>query len=415
VSGDRGGPDSGPYALFALASGVAVANLYYAQPLLGAIASSLQVPEATASLLLFCAQIGYAAGILLFVPLGDVRDRRRLVPTMMGIASLALLGCAFAPTFYLLAVAIVIVGLTTVAGQILVAFTADLSAEGSRGRAVGTVVGGLLVGIVAARFLGGVIGGALGWRAVFAIASGLNLVLALAIRLRAPAGPKRSPLPYLPLLRSVVELVRSEPGLRVTMTFGFASMAGFNLFWTGVTLLLSGPSYRFSPGQIGAVSAVGVAGAVVAWRAGRLHDSGRSSLASTAAWAVMLSAWLACFPASSSLAWLLVAVVALDVGTQGQRILNQSRALSLSPTRRSRANTAYVSFNFVGAAAGSLTAAGLWQLGGWTAVAATGASLCLLALCGHIAVHGLGQGAQPRTAADPRPTDFPSQPDRGQA
>ena len=198
VSGESRGAGSGPYALFALASGVAVANLYYAQPLLGAIASSLHVPEATASLLLFCTQIGYAAGILLFVPLGDVRDRRRLVPTMMGIASLALLGCAFAPTFYLLAVAIVIVGLTTVAGQILVAFTADLSVEGSRGRAVGTVVGGLLVGIVAARFLGGVIGGALGWRVVFAIAAALNLVLALAIRLRAPAGPNARRCPTCP-------------------------------------------------------------------------------------------------------------------------------------------------------------------------------------------------------------------------
>jgi predicted MFS family arabinose efflux permease len=369
-----------PTRLFAIASGVAVANLYYVQPLLAVIARDFDLTAATASLLLFCSQIGYAAGILLFVPLGDVRDRRRLVPSMMGIAGAALLLCALAPSFDLLLVSIFLVGLTTVSGQILVAFTADLSAEGSRGRALGTVVSGLLTGILSARAASGLIADALGWRAVFAIATALDLFLAVLIWRRAPRSSPRPGAGYGALLRSVPTLVRGTPLLRRAMAFGFVSMASFNLFWTGATLLLSSPHYHFRPGEIGALSALGLVGTMVTRRAGRLHDSGRSTLASTAAWAVMLSGWLACIPAGSSLGWLIAAVLVIDVGTQGQRILNQTRALTLSPSARSRANTAYMSSNFVGAATGSLAAMILWRAGGWTAVAATGSSMCLLAL-----------------------------------
>jgi predicted MFS family arabinose efflux permease len=383
-----------PTGLFAIASGVAVANLYYVQPLLAVIARDFDLTTATASLLLFCSQIGYAAGILLFVPLGDVRDRRRLVGSMMGIAAAALLLCALAPSFDLLLVSLFLVGLTTVSGQILVAFTADLSAEDSRGRALGTVVSGLLTGILAARAASGLIADALGWRAVFLIVTALNLLLAVLIWRRAPRSSARPGLGYRALLRSVPALVRAQPSLRRVMAFGFVSMAAFNLFWTGTTLLLSSPHYHFTPGEIGALSALGLVGTTVARRAGRLHDSGRSALASTAAWAIMLTGWLACIPAGSSLGWLIAAVVVIDVGTQGQRILNQTRALTLSPAARSRANTAYMSGNFLGAATGSLGAMVLWRAGGWTAVAAAGASMCLLALGARLlGEHSRGKAA----------------------
>jgi predicted MFS family arabinose efflux permease len=378
------------YALFAVASGVAVANLYYAQPLIGAIGADLHVAAATASLLLFCTQLGYAAGILLFVPLGDVRDRRRLVPAMMGTASLALVLCAAAPTFPLFCVGILLVGVTTVSGQILVAFTADLSEEESRGRAVGTVVGGLLIGIVAARVAGGVLGGAFGWRAVFAIAAALNAVLALLLLRRAPPWRGSTEMRYPALVRSVGSLVRTERSLRVAMAFGFISMMGFNLFWTGATLLLGSPRYGFSPAQIGAVSAAGLGGAIVARRAGRLHDSGRGALGSSLAWAVMLCAWLACIPGSRDLGWLIAGVVMLDLGTQGQRILNQTRVLSVTSAARSRANTAYISGNFLGASVGSLTATALWSAGGWLDVAFAGGAVCAAALGARIG--GLADG-----------------------
>jgi predicted MFS family arabinose efflux permease len=368
------------YALFALASGTAVANLYYAQPLIGPIGADLHVASATASLLLFCTQLGYAAGILLFVPLGDVRDRRRLVAVMMAIASLALVLCAVAPTFPCFCVGMILVGATTVSGQILVAFTADLSEEGSRGRSVGTVVSGLLIGVVAARVAGGVIGGALGWRAVFAIAAALNASLAILILRRAPASQPSSQTRYPALLRSVGSLVRRQRPLRVAMAFGFVSMASFNLLWTGMTLLLGSSAYGFSASQIGAVSAAGLGGAIVARRAGRLHDSGRGLLGSSLAWGVMLCAWLAFIPGGTDLGWLITGVILLDLGTQGQRILNQSDVLSLAPTARSRANTAYISGNFLGASVGSVTATALWSAGGWLDVVLAGAVACAAAL-----------------------------------
>jgi predicted MFS family arabinose efflux permease len=368
------------YGLFAVASGTAVANLYYAQPLIGPIGADLHVASATASLLLFCTQLGYAAGILLFVPLGDVSERRRLVPVMMGIASLALLLCAVAPTFPVFCLGMMLVGATTVSGQILVAFTADLSEEGSRGRAVGTVVSGLLTGILAARVAGGVIGGALGWRAVFAIAAALNATLAILILRRAPAWQPTSQTSYPKLLRSVGSLVRRQRPLRVAMAFGFVSMASFNLLWTGMTLLLGSSAYGFSPSQIGAVSAAGLGGAIIARRAGRLHDSGRGLLGSSLAWGVMLCAWLAFIPGGSDLGWLIAGVVLLDLGTQAQRILNQSDVLSLAPAARSRANTAYISGNFLGASLGSVTATALWSAGGWPDVVLAGSLACAAAL-----------------------------------
>jgi predicted MFS family arabinose efflux permease len=368
------------YRLFALASAVAVANLYYAQPLIGPIGIDLHVPASTASLLLFCTQLGYAAGILLFVPLGDVRDRRRLVPVMMGTASLALVLCAAAPTFPVFCLGMMLVGATTVSGQILVAFTADLSEETSRGRSVGTVVSGLLTGIVAARVVGGTIGGAFGWRAVFVMAATLNALLAILILRRAPARPASLQTSYPALIRSVGALVRQEPPLRVAMAFGFVSMASFNLLWTGITLLLSGPAYGFSPAQIGVVSAAGLGGAIVARHAGRFHDSGRGLLGSSLAWGVMLCAWLTFIPGGSQLGWLVAGVILLDLGTQGQRILNQTDVLSFTPAARSRANTAYISGNFLGAAVGSLTATALWSAGGWLDVVLAGCVACAAAL-----------------------------------
>jgi predicted MFS family arabinose efflux permease len=368
------------YALFALASGTAVANLYYAQPLIGPIGADLHVASATASLLLFCTQVGYAAGIFLFVPLGDVRDRRRLVPLMMGIASLALVLCAVAPTVPWFCVGTMLVGATTISGQILVAFTADLSEEGSRGRSVGIVVSGLLIGIVAARVAGGVIGGALGWRAVFAIAAVLNASLAILILRLAPARQPPSRTSYPALLRSVGSLVRRHSQLRVAMAFGFVSMASFNLLWTGLTLLLGSSAYGFSALQIGAVSAVGLGGAIVARRAGRLHDGGRGLIGSSLAWGVMLCAWLAFIPGGSNLGWLITGVILLDLGTQAQRILNQSDVLSIAPAARSRANTAYISGNFLGASLGSVTATALWSAGGWHDVVLAGSVACAAAL-----------------------------------
>jgi predicted MFS family arabinose efflux permease len=366
--------------LFAVAGGAAVGNLYYVQPLLAVIATSLHVSSATAGLLVTATQVGYAAGIVLIVPLGDVRNRRRLIPLMMGVSALALALCAVAPTFAVLAVAMVLVGVTTVSGQILTPFAGDLTDDSDRGRVLGIVVSGLLTGILGARILGGLIAGLAGWRSVFAIAAGLMVVLAALLWRLAPTLPPKTTANYGSLLRSVAVLVRHEARLRILMTLGLVSMATFTLFWTALTLLLSDRHYHYSTTVIGLFGLAGLVGTLAAQGAGRLHDKGWSNAATGVSWVITVLAWVFSELGRVSLGWLLVGAVVLDVGTQAQRILNQTRAFALSAEARSRVNTAYIAGNFVGAALGSLAASLLWSVGGWTAVTITGGVLSLLAL-----------------------------------
>jgi predicted MFS family arabinose efflux permease len=366
--------------LFAVASGAAVGNLYYVQPLLAVIAASLHVNSATAGLLVTATQVGYATGIALIVPLGDVRDRRRLIPLMMLASALSLALCAVAPSFAVIAVAMVLVGVTTVAGQILAPLAGDLTAESDRGRVLGLVFSGVQIGILGARIVAGLIAGAAGWRTVFAIAAGIMVVLAVLLWRLTPTLPAKTTARYGSLLRSVLVLVRNEPRLRILMAFGLISMAVFTLFWTALTFLLSDQHYRYSPTVIGLFGLAGLVGTLAAQGAGRLHDRGWSNGATGLSWLVITLAWLISSFGRLSLAWLLVGVVVLDVGTQAQRILNQTRAFALSYEARSRINTAYVVGNFVGAALGSLAASLLWSAGGWTAITITGGGLSLLAL-----------------------------------
>jgi predicted MFS family arabinose efflux permease len=366
--------------LFAVAGGAAVGNLYYVQPLLAVIAASLHVSSATAGLLVTATQVGYACGIALIVPLGDVRDRRRLIPLMMLASAASLTLCAVAPSFAVIAVAMVLVGVTTVSGQIFAPFAGDLTAERDRGRVLAIVFSGVQIGILGARIVGGLIAGAVGWRPVFAIAAGIMVVLAALTWWLAPTLPPKTTAGYGALLRSVAVLVRTKAQLRILMVFGLISMAAFTLFWTALTLLLSDQHYRYSPAVIGLFGLVGLAGTLAAQGAGRLHDRGWSNAATGASWAVITLAWLLSLFGRLSLGWLLAGVLVLDVGIQAQRILNQTRAFALSDEARSRINTAYVVGNFVGAAVGSLAASLLWSVGGWTAVTAAGGGLSLLAL-----------------------------------
>jgi predicted MFS family arabinose efflux permease len=361
--------------VFAVASGAAVGNLYYAQPLLDMIAGDLRIGQGPAGLLVTATQVGYALGIMFIVPLGDVRDRRRMVPLMMALSALSLAACAAAPGFVVLLCSLVAVGLTTVAGQILIPFAGDLADDASRGKVVGIVVSGALTGILVARIISGFIAAAAGWRVVFLCAAVLMLGLSVTLRRAIPAAPAKTTQPYRALLRSVLALVRREPTLRLAMCYGVICMATFTIFWTALTFLLSGPPYRYSTAAIGLFSLAGLVGSMAAQGAGRLHDRGWSRRATGVFWLGAIAAWAICGFGRYSLVWLLIGIVVLDVATQGQRILNQTQIFAISAEARSRVNTAYVTGNFVGGAIGSSTASALWVAGGWTAVSAAGATL----------------------------------------
>lgn len=366
--------------LFAMASGVAVGNMYWAQPLLDLIARDLHASPATAGLLVTATQLGYAAGIVLIVPLGDVLDRRRLIPVMMLCSAAALTACALAPSIGALLVALATLGLTTVSGQILIPLAGDLADESSRGHVVGTVVSGILVGILVSRTISGFVAAAAGWRTIYAVAAVAAVVLAALLYRAIPPLAPRTRMPYHALIASVAGAVARHRTVRWTLVLGAAGFAAFTMFWTSLTFLLSSPPFTYPVWVIGLFGLAGLAGAVAAQRTGRVHDRGWSVPATGAAWALVVAAFVVAAFAGRSVLLLLVVAVVLDAALQALNVLNQLRVFAVAHDARSRLNTAFVTSNFIGGAIGSAAAAVLWSAGRWTAVTIAGMALGLFAL-----------------------------------
>lgn len=366
--------------LFAVAGGAAVGNLYWSQPLLDFIARDLRTDPGAAGWLVTATQVGYAVGVLLFVPLGDILDRRILIPVTLTCAAVALLASALAPTFPVLLATLSLVGLTTVSGQMLVPLAGDLAGDADRGRVVGTVVSGILIGILVSRTVSGLVADAAGWRAIYVLAAALALVLAVLLYRAIPNLRPRATLAYPALVASVFAIVRRERLVRWSLLLGGASFGVFTMFWTSLTFLLSAPPFSFSVSVIGLFGLVGLAGAVAAQRAGHWSDRGHALPIIGAAWTLVLVALVIAGLGSRSVPMIVVAIVVLDVAIQAQNITVQSRMFRVDPQARSRINTAFVTNNFVWGAVGSGLASFLWAHGGWPAIMITGAVLSGFAL-----------------------------------
>ncbi|WP_328737814.1 MFS transporter [Streptomyces bobili] len=380
AAADRNTMSRGLTLLFAIAGGTAVANLYWAQPLLEFIGRDLHTSTALAGWLVTVTQIGYAAGALLLVPLGDVLDRRRFIPGLMLCAALALIACALAPSIGALLVATTFLGLTTVSGQLLTPLAGDLADDTNRGRVVGTVVSGLLIGILISRTISGLVADAAGWRAIYFVAAAAAVAFAVLLRRAIPPLAPKAHLPYPQLLRSVWQVIRQERTVRWTLFLGATAFGVFTMFWTALTFLLSARPFSYSASVIGLFGLIGLAGALAAQRAGRLHDLGRSMPATGWGWAAIVLSFVVAAFAGRSVVGVIVAIVLLDIAVQGVNILNQTRLFAVSPQARSRLNTAFVTCNFIGGAAGSAAASALWPVVGWTAVSLTGAGLGCIGL-----------------------------------
>jgi predicted MFS family arabinose efflux permease len=366
--------------LLAFATGSAVANLYYAQPLLDVIADKLGTSAGVAGLIVTFSQIGYASGLLLLVPLGDLYDRRKLIVRVLLVCAVALASAAAAPSITALAVAIMVVGFTSVVAQVVVPFAGDLAADDERGRVVGTVMSGLLIGILLARTVSGFVAELAGWRAVYALAAVLMVLLSGALWRALPVIAPRAQTPYRELLRSIGTLVREEPVLRLRMAYGALGMLTFTLLWTALTFLLSSPQYGYSEGTIGLFGLVGLVGALVVQGAGRLVDRGLATVMTACFWVIVLGGWVLLDIGGTSLAALIAGMLVLDAGVQGQHVTNQSLIYALRPEARSRLTTAYMTGNFVAAALGSALASALWDAGGWDAISLVGGGSAVLAL-----------------------------------
>jgi predicted MFS family arabinose efflux permease len=371
--------------LLAVACGAAVANLYYAQPLLDTIAGDLGVSAGAAGLLVTASQI--AVGLVLLVPLGDLLDRRRMVSRLLVVTAAGLAVAAAAPSFAVLALAIGVIGVTSVVAQVLVPLAGTLAADHERGRVVGNVMSGLLLGILLARTASGLIAEVGGWRLVYAIAAGLMLVLSAVLARMLPSTPRATDLSYGPLLRSVARLVRTEPTLRRRMGYGALGMASFSGLWTAIAFLLSADPYNYGEGTIGLFGLAGLVGAGAAQGAGRLADRGHAHGATGAFLVAIAVSWGLLALGGTSLAALIAGVVLLDLGIQGQHILNQSTIYALRGDARSRVTTAYMASNFLVGALGSAGASVAWSAGGWGAVCALGVGLAVLGLLGWTYEH----------------------------
>ena len=366
--------------LFAVAAGVAISNLYWTQPLLGFIAGDLRTTTATAGWLVTTTQVGYAVGVLLLVPLGDVLDRRRFVPVMLLTSAAALLLCALAPSIGVLLLALGLLGVATIAGQVLTPLAGDLAGDAHRGRVVATIGTGTLTGILAARTISGFVAGAAGWRTIFAVAAVVAVLLAVLLYRAIPPLAPRTRIRYPALIASVGAVVMRERAARWTLVLAATGFAVFSLLWTALTFLLSGPPFDYPVPVIGLFGLAGLAGALAVQHAGRLHDRGWSLPATGAAWVLALGAFVGSAFASRSVVLLVVVIVIVDVALQAQALLNRARLFAVSHEARSRLNTALGVGNFIGGAIGSAAATALWSAGGWTAVTMAGAALCCVAL-----------------------------------
>jgi predicted MFS family arabinose efflux permease len=371
--------------VLAVASGVAVANLYYAQPLLAGLATTFRVPADTMGLAATLAQVGYGLGLFFLVPLGDILERRGLILGLLAAVTTALLAVAFSPSFPWFAGASLALGVTTVSPQVLVPLAATLAAPAERGRVVGTVMSGLLIGVLASRTYSGLLAARLGWRAVFLVAAALSVVLILVLRLLLPRSEPGQHLPYPRLLASVAELLREEPVLRQSCLFGAASFGAMSAFWNTLAFFLAGPPYEYGSGGVGLFGLVGVAGALAASVAGRLADRVSPRRTIGAGLALMALAYALCWLAGTQLGWLLAAVVLLDLGAQAVHISNQARIYAIRPEARNRMNTAYMVCFFVGGSAGSTLGAWGWGRWGWPGVCGVSLALLTLGLFGFLA------------------------------
>lgn len=358
--------------LLGTAACLGVSSIYFNQPLLLEMSRSFQVSSAAMGGVAVGAQVGYALGILFFVPLADVVERRGLMVRMFVCVAAACLLASLAPTLLWMVIASVVMGAAAAVTHVAVSLAPEFAGDGGRGRAVGTVMTGLLLGILLARTFAGLLSAWLGWRSVFAVAAGLDLAFApLLLRLFPPL-PPGEPLAYGAALRSLWTLIREQPLLRESATFGALAFGAFSTFWTTLVFLLGGAPYHLGSAASGTFGILGATGAFIAPIAGRMADRHGTRWVVGFALAVLAASYGVLWAFAHMLAGLIVGVVLLDAGVQANQIANQTRIFGLDPGARGRINTVYMVIYFFGGSVGSLLSTWAWERAQWNGVCALG-------------------------------------------
>lgn len=365
--------------VLAAASGVSIANIFYSQPLLGLIAQTFNVTDSTASIVVTVTQLGYAAGIIVLMPLGDLIENRALASRVLIVTAVASAVAGFATSLTFFLVASAILGFTSVVAQIVVPLAAHMAPEGQGGRYVGRVMSGLLLGIMLARSVSSFLADLWGWRSVYLVSAGLMVVMSVVLALTLPRRKPDHTGSYGSLVVSIWHIVREEPALRRRAVMQALMFGTFSAFWTSVTYELI-KDHDLSQTQIAIFALVGAAGAMAAPVAGRIGDRGLGGPATGIVFALAAAAMAIAGFGAHSLIVLALAGVLLDLAVQGNLVLSQQEIYALRPDARSRLNTVFIGSVFFGGAIGSALSGMLYDHAGWSGVAILGVVLALIGL-----------------------------------
>ena len=370
--------------LFAVATGLIVANLYYAQTLIGPISRATGLDPGAAGLIVTLTQLGYCLGLLFIVPLGDLVENRRLIFISLVVCALALVAAAVAAHPLVFLAAALCIGLGSVAAQIIVPFAAHLARPEERGQTVGKVVSGLLMGIMLARPVASLVADAFNWHAIFVLSAVVTIALAFLLRARLPQRQPEGGMHYFQLLGSMWHLLKTTPVLRRRAAYQACMFGAFSLFWTCVSLELTGPNFGISQTGVAIFALAGVAGAIASPIAGRRADQGKSR--STTLIALLLGALAFTAPLLvdagrlANLAILVCCSIVLDAGVSASLVTGQRAIFSLPADVRSRLNGLYMALFFMGGAIGSSLGGWMFAHHGWHGVLLTGLVFPLVGL-----------------------------------
>ncbi|MES5896513.1 MFS transporter [Bacillus cereus group sp. RP43] len=367
--------------LFATACGMSVANIYFAQPLLDQLSNEFGIDHSIIGVVITITQIFYGLGLLLLVPLGDLLNQRRLIVGQMLLSTTALVIVGTAFSSMVLFAGMALVGLLAVVTQTLVAFAATIASPTERGRVVGVVTSGIVIGILLARTFAGILTDLAGWRSVYLFSAALMLLMVfMFLKLLPNVEREVKSLSYPQLIRSVLALFIQERTLRVRSVLAMLIFADFSILWTSLVLPLSTPPIALSHSAIGAFGLVGVAGALAAARAGKLADQGYGQRTTGIALALLLISWLFISYIEQSLIALVIGIVLLDLAVQAIHVTNQTMILPLHTEARSRLTAGYMVFYSIGSAGGSIASTQIYAYFGWGGVSLLGASVSAFAL-----------------------------------
>lgn len=352
--------------LMAFCTGLIVANIYYCQPLVILVAAEFNLTESQAGRITYLTQAGYALGLFLIVPLGDMFERRKQILVITAVAIAALLLAALSPTFLLLQLACILIGASSIIPQLILPMAANLTSDEERGPTIGIIMSGLLIGILASRSLSGTVGFLWGWRTMYFIAAAICSLLLLLMARRFPQSRPAFDGTYKALLLSMWHYIKTQPVLREAAIINFLAFAILSGFWTTMVLFLANPPFSFQTLQIGLFGIAGAAGALAAPLVGKL-SSGKNPRRNLLTGLLLQLISIAAFYFTGSHLYLFVmGIILIDIGQQAIHVTNQTRIYTLVPEARNRLNTIFMSVSFVGASFGSAFGLWLWEKGQWS-------------------------------------------------